>query len=70
MTMCVPCHQQNFQGGISWPRIAGLNHDYLVAAMRAFAKEERTNNTDMVQFMQLFSDSERESMARYLASLK
>jgi cytochrome c553 len=69
MAMCVPCHQQNFEGGISWPRIAGLNYDYLVGAMRSFAKEERTTNTDMVQFMKLFSDSDRDAMAHYLAGL-
>jgi cytochrome c553 len=70
MTMCVPCHQANFQGGISWPRLAGLNYDYMVAAMKAFANEERTNNMDMVKIMKLFSDSERDAMARYLAALK
>ena len=70
LTMCTPCHQANFQGGISWPRIAGLNYDYMVAAMKAFANEERTNNQDMVKIMKLFSDSEREAMARYLAALK
>src|SRR5262249_48974858 len=69
ITMCTPCHQQNFQGGISWPRLAGLSYDYLVASMRAFATEQRTNNTDMVQMMKLFTDSEREAMARYLAGL-
>jgi cytochrome c553 len=70
LTMCTPCHQANFQGGISWPRVAGLNYDYMVAAMRSFANEERTNNMDMVKIMKLFSDSEREAMARYLAALK
>jgi len=69
ITMCTPCHQQNFQGGVSWPRLAGLSYDYLVASMRAFATEQRTNNTDMVQMMKLFTDSEREAMARYLAGL-
>ena len=69
ITMCTPCHQQNFQGGVSWPRLAGLSYEYLVASMRAFATEQRTNNTDMVQMMKLFTDSEREAMARYLAGL-
>ena len=40
----------------------------MVAAMKAFANEERTNNEDMVKIMKLFSDSEREAMARYLAA--
>jgi cytochrome c553 len=69
IAMCVPCHQSKFEGGPSWPRLAGLNYDYLVAAMRAFATEERTNNEDMVKIMKMFSDSDRDAMARYLAGL-
>ena len=61
--------QQNFQGGFSWPRIAGLSYEYLVSSMNAFATEQRTNNTDMVQFMKMFSEQERDAMARYLAGL-
>jgi len=70
ITMCVPCHQPKFEGGVSWPRLVGLNYDYLVASMRAFANEERTNNEDMVKIMKMFSDAERDAMARYLAGLQ
>jgi cytochrome c553 len=69
MAMCTPCHQQKFEGGPSWPRLAGLNYDYLLAAMRSFAKEERTNNGDMPKIMQMYSDAEIDAMAKYLASL-
>ena len=69
ISMCVPCHQNNFQGGLSWPRLAGLNSDYLAGAMRAFANEDRTNNTDMVQIMKMFSEADRDAMARYIAGL-
>jgi cytochrome c553 len=69
MAMCMPCHQPKFEGGPSWPRLAGLNQDYLVASMRAFATEARTNNEDMVKIMKMFSDSDRDAMARYLAGL-
>jgi cytochrome c553 len=69
MVMCVPCHQPKFEGGPSWPRLAGLSYEYLVGSMRAFASEERSNNEDMVKFMKMFSDSERDAMARYLAGL-
>ena len=54
---------------MSWPRLAGLSYEYLVAAMRAFANEERTNNDDMMKIMKMFSESERDAMARYLAGL-
>ena len=66
---CTVCHQPKFEGGQSWPRLAGLSYEYLAAAMRAFANEERTNNGDMPAIMQMFTDSERDAMARYLAGL-
>ena len=69
IAMCVPCHQPKFEGGVSWPRLAGLSYEYLAASMRAFANEERTNNEDMVKIMKMFTDSERDAMARYLAGL-
>jgi cytochrome c553 len=69
MAMCVPCHQAKFEGGPSWPRLAGLNADYLLGAMRAFAKEERTNNGDMPKIMQMYTDAQMEAMAKYLAAL-
>jgi cytochrome c553 len=69
LVQCQPCHQPNFQGGPPAPRLAGLSYEYLVAAMRAFATAERTNNGDMPKFMQALTDSERDAMARYLSAL-
>jgi cytochrome c553 len=69
IAMCRPCHQQNFEGGAPAPRLAGLSYEYLIGSMRAFATEERTNNGDMPKIMQMFTDSERDAMARYLAGL-
>ncbi len=69
IAMCRACHQQNFEGGAPAPRIAGLSYDYLVAAMRAFADGERTNNLDMPKFMHTLSDSDRDAIARYLSTL-
>lgn len=69
IAMCVPCHQENFQGGVSWPRIAGQSYEYLLAQMNAFANETRTNNGDMPRIMQMFTEAERDAMARYLAAL-
>ena len=51
------------------PRLAGLSHEYLVAAMRAFAAEQRTNNLDMPKFMQVLTERERNAIARYLSAL-
>jgi len=69
LAQCQPCHQRNFEGGPPAPRLAGLSYEYLVAAMRAFATAERTNNGDMPKFMQALPDSERDAMARYLSAL-
>jgi cytochrome c553 len=69
IAQCQPCHQPNFQGGPPAPRLAGLSYEYLVAAMRAFAVDERTNNGDMPKFMQALTDSERDAIARYLSAL-
>jgi cytochrome c553 len=66
---CQACHQPNFQGGMPAPRLAGLSYEYLVAAMRAFAIEERTNNLDMPKFMQVLTEHERDAIARYLSAL-
>jgi cytochrome c553 len=69
IAQCQPCHQPNFEGGPPAPRLAGLSYEYLVAAMRSFAADERTNNGDMPKFMHALTDSERDTMARYLSAL-
>jgi cytochrome c553 len=69
IAQCQACHQPNFEGGMPAPRLAGLSYEYLVASMRAFATEERTNNLDMPKFMHALTDSERDAIARYLAAL-
>ena len=69
IAQCQPCHQPNFEGGPPAPRLAGLSYEYLVATMRNFAADERTNNGDMPKFMHALTDSERDAMARYLSGL-
>jgi cytochrome c553 len=69
IAQCQPCHQPNFAGGPPAPRLAGLSYEYLVASMRSFATDGRTNNGDMPKFMHALTDSERDAMARYLSAL-
>ena len=69
IAQCQPCHQPNFEGGPPAPRLAGLSYEYLVASMRSFATDGRTNNGDMPKFMHALTDSERDAMARYLSGL-
>ena len=69
IAQCQACHQPNFEGGMSAPRLAGLSYEYLNAAMRAFARDERTNNLDMPGFMRALSERDRAAIARYLSAL-
>src|SRR5437870_13698694 len=69
ITVCQICHQPGFVGGLPAPRLAGQSYDYLIQAMNSFANGERTNNADMVKLMEALSPAQRETMARYIASL-
>jgi len=74
IAVCQACHAQNYMGavqaeGMTTPRLAGQNYEYLVEAMRRFADGERTNNADMAQMMKALPAADREAMARYLSSL-
>jgi cytochrome c553 len=69
IAQCQLCHQPNFEGGAPAPRLAGLSYEYLIAAMRSFADDQRTNNLDMPGFMHALPDSQREAMAHYIAGL-
>jgi cytochrome c553 len=69
VSQCQACHQPNFQGGMPAPRLAGLSYEYLVASMRAFATDQRTNNLDMPGFMRMLSEKERSAIARYVSTL-
>jgi len=69
IAQCQACHQPNLQGGMPAPRLAGLSYEYLVAAMRSFAKDERTNNLDMPGFMRALPERERNAIARYVSAL-
>jgi cytochrome subunit of sulfide dehydrogenase len=69
LEQCQSCHQPGFVGGDPAPRLAGLSYQYLATAMRKFANDDRTNNGDMPKIMKALTESERNSMARYLAGL-
>ena len=69
IAQCQPCHQPNLEGGPPAPRLAGLSYEYLLASMRSFAGDVRTNDVDMPKFMQVLTDSELDAMARYLSAL-
>lgn len=70
---CVACHQangngMNIPGGESWPRLAGLDRDYLVAQLHAF-KEGTRVNASMLAFANMLNDEQIMDVASYYASL-
>lgn len=67
--VCRACHGQNFEGGAPAPRLAGLGYEYLISAMNGFADGQRTNNLDMPTIMKALSESQRDTIAHYLADL-
>jgi cytochrome c553 len=69
MAICKVCHQENFQGGLPAPRIAGQSYEYLLGAMNGFADEQRTNSVDMMKLMKALTPAQRQDMARYLSTL-
>jgi len=79
VALCELCHQQNFVGGLTAPRLAGQTYEYLIEAMRRFAEGERTGssvtvpmlerNTEMVKIMTAIPPPDREAMARYISGL-
>jgi cytochrome c553 len=69
MAVCEACHQLNFAGGPTGPRLAGQNYEYLVESMRKFADGERKNNPEMAQMMSTLQPAQRDAMARYLSGL-
>ncbi len=69
LAVCRICHQPNFEGGLPAPRLAGQSYDYLLSQMNAFADDERTNSADMMKLMKALTPAQRQTIARYLASL-
>lgn len=70
---CVACHQadgagMNIPTGESWPRLTGLDRDYLVAQLQAF-KDGTRNNASMLAFAAMLSNEQIVDVATYYASL-
>lgn len=70
---CVACHQadgsgMNIPGGESWPRLSGLDRDYLVAQVQAFKAGTR-QSASMLPFANMLNDEQIVDVASYYASL-
>ena len=67
---CVTCHGASGVGGVAngFPRLSGLNADYLQAQLDAFANGQR-RNAMMTPIAQILSPDERAALARYYSGL-
>lgn len=70
---CVACHQadgsgMNIPGGESWPRLTGLEPEYIVNQLKAF-KDGSRNNASMLAFATMLNDEQMKDVATYYASL-
>ncbi len=70
---CVACHQadgsgMNVPGGESWPRLAGLDADYIAKQLHDF-KEGRRHNASMMPFANMLDDQQIADVAAYYSEM-
>ena len=71
---CTACHQEdgsgrdNGAGADSWPRLAGINADYLAAQLAAYKKGER-RAASMKTFAMMLDEGKAADIAAYYAAL-
>jgi cytochrome c553 len=66
---CTGCHQGEYQGEGTQPRLAGQNKDYQIKSMLDFRTRARANNPGMSDLMISTSVDDLQAMAEYLAGL-
>ena len=67
--VCTSCHQSNYQGDSTQPRLAGQRKDYLQQTMLDFRNKKRGNNPGMTDLMLAISEQDIADCAAYLAGL-
>ncbi|HKA79803.1 MAG TPA: c-type cytochrome [Xanthobacteraceae bacterium] len=67
---CTGCHQGNYQGEGTQPRLAGQWKDYLQQSMLDFRSRKRGNNPGMTDLMLAISEDDIAACAEYLAGLR
>ena len=70
---CVGCHQEDGNGrdnanGEAWPRLAGLNAEYLAAQLAAYKSGER-KSASMKTFSRMMDEQKMADIAAYYAAL-
>jgi cytochrome c553 len=64
---CTGCHQGEYQGEGTQPRLAGQDRDYLHRSMLDFRSRRRGNNPGMSDLMLAISEEDIAACAQYLA---
>lgn len=64
---CTGCHQGEYQGEGTQPRLAGQTKDYLLQSMMEFRTRKRGNNPGMSDLMLAISPEDIAACAEYLA---
>jgi cytochrome c553 len=67
---CTGCHQGNYQGEGTQPRLAGQWKEYLQQSMLDFRSRKRGNNPGMTDLMLAISVEDIAACAEYLAGLR
>jgi cytochrome c553 len=67
---CTGCHQGQYQGEGTQPRLAGQNEAYMSKTMLEIRNGERANNPGMTTLMKATSPDDIHALAQYLAGLE
>jgi cytochrome c553 len=67
--VCTSCHQEDYRGEGTQPRLAGQQKDYLAQTMLDFRDGKRGNNPGMSDLMKSISESDIAAIAEYLAGM-
>jgi len=65
--VCTSCHQANYLGDSTQPRLAGQTREYLLQSMLDFRSRSRGNNPGMSDLMLAISEQDIADCAAYMA---
>jgi len=67
---CTGCHQGEYQGAGTQPRLAGQTREYLQQSMMDFRTRARGNNPGMTDLMLATAVEDIDALAQYMAGLQ
>jgi cytochrome c553 len=67
---CTGCHQGEYQGAGTQPRLAGQTQEYLQQSMMDFRTRARGNNPGMTDLMLATAVEDIDALAQYMAGLQ